>query len=512
VDKDLNARIVAGLRGAYRRGRLDILVGAGPSINSGLPSWTRLNQLLLSGYLKREYSELELKDQDLARMAERFVDSFGREPVVDLVRVKVTVAEYVRMLRASLYGAEPLHPSTLHYELASMLGGLARGGRGRLLTFNFDRLLETAYRDLFGAEPETVQDTKEPRGPCVVHLHGCIDERMGKYTVNRKLILSERDYYEASRGDWAAKKLRDALNDEARTVLLVGLSMGDQRLRRLLLERAARKIGATVVAILPEPQSGAPELADRLAYSFVRKHLREFWERWRINVLFVNDFTLVSHYLRRVRLGSSAKEWARLGRALLRARASYEPDIGVPPYTRLYEREVQNPLVQLLRSSLHGIRRRYGASRDEALQIGGFVPWSDGVLQLGFHYRGGTMAQDIITPRYARERELDVSDIERPQGVAGLAFVRGGTITSTSDASLIDLNFTTQMRKNWRAEERFQTLLCVPVYHSRSWVPVGVMYLTSASREPFWARLNANEHALLEQYLRTLFQTCLRYQ
>jgi len=112
VDHDHNARILRRLHRAYLAGRVDLLVGAGPSIGSGLPTWTQLNLRLLARFLDAEHGYLELQRHDLTRMSERFVESFGREPVVDLVR-SVRSREYQDMLHSALYGDEPFAPDAL---------------------------------------------------------------------------------------------------------------------------------------------------------------------------------------------------------------------------------------------------------------------------------------------------------------------------------------------------------------------------------------------------------------
>lgn len=66
--------------------QLRILVGAGPSIAAGLPGWEELNRRLLREYLRSRVSELAFSRADLDAMSHRFVQRFGRDAVVDLVR------------------------------------------------------------------------------------------------------------------------------------------------------------------------------------------------------------------------------------------------------------------------------------------------------------------------------------------------------------------------------------------------------------------------------------------
>jgi hypothetical protein len=89
---------VSELQKSFQLGTLELLVGAGASIASGLPSWNEFNRRLLSDFLAREHSDLEFQSRDLDVAARIFVDSFGREAVVDVVRSKLPPAEYIRLL------------------------------------------------------------------------------------------------------------------------------------------------------------------------------------------------------------------------------------------------------------------------------------------------------------------------------------------------------------------------------------------------------------------------------
>jgi hypothetical protein len=133
-------------------------------------------------------------------------------------------------------------------------------------------------------------------------------------------------------------------------------------------------------------------------------------------------------------------------------------------------------------------------------------------LRLGFHFRALEPAKDVVTEDYARTRQLRVDDLDKPQALAGIAYVRGMTLSSAANATLIDANFTPSMKRTWKAEENFRSLMCVPVLGTRQWVPIGVMYLTSTSTRPFWVGLDERDFGLLEQQLRSSFAWCLRYR
>ncbi|ATB43922.1 hypothetical protein CYFUS_009403 [Cystobacter fuscus] len=499
---------VANLQRSFQEGSLEFLVGAGASIASGLPSWNELNRRLLSSFLAQEHSDLEFQSGDLDVAARIFVDNFGREAVVDVVRDKLPAERYLDMLRDALYRGVPKDVSSIHLELAAILAASMDTPRRRLhglYTFNFDDLLERAAERLLGKAPEVIVTGERPAEPHVVHLHGYLPPTPGK-TPSGTVVLSEKDYHEA-RGDWASRKLDDLFTEEKKTVLMVGLSLADPRLRGLLLERVKRaqrhQSVARVYALLSNnPPSPGAELMDRLARNFVRRHQEDFWASWRMHVLDVESHDLVPFYLRQIRLGSNGGTWAEKGEAFLRATS--------PVFKDLYREEVQRSAINVLKGMHSFLKRRFAVLQEEELHIGGFIPAAGALIQLGFRYRGGDGTGDIINEPYARTRQLSVASMEKAQGASGFTFLRGVTLEASRDPRL-HANFTAPMLESWTHDQIFSSMVCVPIYDSANWIPIGVIYLTSNRLKPFWAGLDTEDYEQLETLLRNTFTEVLKY-
>ncbi|HZH15691.1 MAG TPA: SIR2 family protein [Archangium sp.] len=502
------AGFVAKLQKSFQEGTLEVLVGAGASIASGLPSWNELNRRLLSTFLAEEYSDLEFQPRDLDVAARIFVDNFGREAVVDVVRNKLSQDRYLQMLREALYRDGPKDVSSIHLELAALLAAARATPKRRhgLYTFNFDDLLERAAERLLGKMPEVIVEGPRPTKPHVVHLHGYLPPAAGT-TRPGTIVLSEKDYHEA-RGDWASGKLEELFNDDKRTVLMVGLSLADPRLRWLLLERVKRaqqgKPVAHVYALLSNsPPSSDAELMERLAKNFVRRYQEEFWASWQMHVLNIESHDRVPFYLRQIRLGSHGGAWAEKGAAFLRARS--------PIFKNLYSHGIQERVVSVLMEMQAFLKRRFAVSMDEELHIGGLVPRGGAKIRLGFHYRGGDGKGDIIDDSYARTKELSVASLEKAQGASGHAFLLGATIEASRRSPRVHANFTAPMLETWTRDQTFSSLVCVPIYDSVNWVPIGVVYLTSNRQSPFWTDLDPQDYDALETLLRNTFTEVLEY-
>lgn len=105
---------------------------------------------------------------------------------------------------------------------------------------------------------------------------------------------------------------------------------------------------------------------------------------------------------------------------------------------------------------------------------------------------------------------MPVADIDKPGGTVGRAFIWGATLEASYRSAYLDKSFTDQRLDEWVRERIFASLLCVPVYDSKQWVPVGVCCLHSNQRIPFWSDLTALEMDELENALQGIFVKALR--
>lgn len=156
-----------------------VLLGAGVSIAAGVPSaWGVLEELI------RQIATAEGADAG-GDPAEWYRARFGREPEYETVleTVAPTPVERQRLLRGFFEPTpgddedrQPRPPSLAHRSLARLV---AAGKVRIILTLNFDRLAETALREV-GIEPVVVASSADLAGlaplhtidALVVHLHG----------------------------------------------------------------------------------------------------------------------------------------------------------------------------------------------------------------------------------------------------------------------------------------------------------------------------------------------------
>ncbi|HYO71345.1 MAG TPA: hypothetical protein VEU33_35230, partial [Archangium sp.] len=103
------------------------------------------------------------------------------------------------------------------------------------------------------------------------------------------------------------------------------------------------------------------------------------------------------------------------------------------------------------------------------------------------------------------------ASLEEAQGASGRAFLLGATIETSRRSPRVHANFTAPMLDAWTRDQAFSSLVCVPIYDSAGWVPIGVVYLTSNRQNPFWKDLESQEYDALETLLRNTFTEVLEY-
>jgi len=205
--------IIERLAGAPR---LTFVVGAGASMEAGLPSWGRLVRNLLESA-----APATLDESDRAAR----LDAAAESGLLGMAATARALAgrdeEFVRRVERHLYrgkGPEHFDPGPLAREIAAWKRDYPQI---QLATFNYDQLLERALED-FGLRAEAREDGERERDGVafVRHLHG----RLTGTPASDAVILTEGDYATWRTGSWQDELMRDALEG---VCVFLGLSFTD---------------------------------------------------------------------------------------------------------------------------------------------------------------------------------------------------------------------------------------------------------------------------------------------
>ncbi len=227
---------VPRLRDELRRGRLTLVCGAGVSVEAGIPLWGELLVRLLRRMIDRiaatQNVEVILDEEAAAEFDRRYDSSsliLGKYLKTNLGK------EFLRELRDELYRSPPERSALLE-----CIVGVARPPRDgksldSIITFNFDSLIEENLRShRIPARPifsEAI--THHPNEIPVYHVHGFLP-REGEIPETSNIVFSEDAYHSQFLDPFSWSNLIQLTKLTQNTCLLVGISLTDPNLRRLL--------------------------------------------------------------------------------------------------------------------------------------------------------------------------------------------------------------------------------------------------------------------------------------
>jgi SIR2-like domain len=267
-------------------GDLTLLVGAGASMEAGLPSW----RVLIERLLERVAAQMHELGDDKERAA--WVEgTIARDDLLGAGAVVGVMADATldELIPAELYGGqgpEAFAPGPIAHQVAALrkiwAGGL------EILTTNYDDLLEQALIDAGTARTNVrsyIQNRERGARPtgtvAVTHLHG-LAGRSGK---PKGIVLTEEHYHRMQRGtSWQEGLVTERLEDS--TCLFVGMSLADPNLIRYLYgyKASGRPRHAAIFVRQGEAPASAP------VREAMEEAARRRWGHCGVEAIFVDHF------------------------------------------------------------------------------------------------------------------------------------------------------------------------------------------------------------------------------
>jgi hypothetical protein len=468
---------------AQRDGRLGFLVGAGLSTAIGLPGWNTFNIALVEQSFERHSPG---GAQARRELTQAYLDLCSGQSLaaVDFMRRRVGNDFHV-VLQGALYDRPELRgyaPTEVHHALCKLT---LEGDPPFpvVYTTNYDDLLELALGRVAGRQAQAVHVGRRllSDGPRVVHLHGYFPyepAQSQRSKLARDVVLSDLDYSRLSNDHsaWTNRELLALL--DARSVLIVGMSLTDPNVRRLFayLSDRRREDGPQHYVVLLERAPEGSSTAAIEAARMLTEDEHDFWKGRGVKILRLGSWDRLNYLLRRIRFPDGL--WDRRHREvrIAWAHARYggiEID-GAGP---------QNLVTTALSQARDQLCSDVGLKGRVELNL--FLPMLDGSYRRAFSSVPGraTIAPRAFMPSHDR---VTIPEVENAL-ILGQPIQRGPIDGSTVVAPLGQPAFQT-----W-----YRALVSVPTFDDEAGgVPVTIIQLCSSDAEMLGA-LDGTKLALL---------------
>lgn len=250
------------LRQAFDDGDLVLYLGAGASMASGLPSWEKLILAMYFGAITEARVGGRPYSNYLYAIAEWHLRNVRQPAEVVARKVRAMFDDsdrFTAQLREILYDSDPGDDPDSVRQGNDTLAAVAElceappssGAVQAVISYNYDDLLETAVGDrcapVWGA---LLPD--DPDALPVYHVHGYLP-RHGRGSTYDEILLTEEQYHRAAHEDYSWSNLVQLRYLTGSVGLMVGLSMTDQNMRRLLDAIVRAPIRVPTFALLQRP-------------------------------------------------------------------------------------------------------------------------------------------------------------------------------------------------------------------------------------------------------------------
>jgi hypothetical protein len=255
-EKERDERIEL-LMDAYERGQFSLFLGAGVSSSAGMPDWNTLLNSLFVSYLTKEFnSNSNISDTDIKQIVSRLneIDEPSALMAARYLRKGLSkelteIKEFTKTITDNLYNLRNKDRdinSTLIVSIANLCMPRRTGAKVRsVITYNFDDLIERQLeaKSIQHHSIYTDNEAYDPDELPIYHVHGFLPENAKKYEGLEKstLVFSEEGYHQIYTEAYHWSNLVQLTNLRENNCLMVGLSMTDPNLRRLL-DISARNI------------------------------------------------------------------------------------------------------------------------------------------------------------------------------------------------------------------------------------------------------------------------------
>lgn len=318
VIKNENAKNFQSLCEAYKSGRLVLCLGAGVSIDAGIPLWDELiNKLLLKIILlsieesnnaediEDENDKIIFNEQDIQSLEKIALENKEQTPLMQMRYIKTAIDEdkYYEAVHSELYSNKINKNSDLLISIAKLCRPERdHKGVSSVITYNFDNLLEQVLENL-----NIAYNVIQNQGKCplsgklnIYHVHGYLSQDKNKDEWS-KLVFSEEDYHEIYSDSYCWSNMAQVKAFQDDVCLFVGSSLTDPNLRRLLDEAMRHPENTRHFAILTRKKYDNVTVENKELIKWYQDFddsiRNKIFNSFGISVIWVNDYSEIPNIL-----------------------------------------------------------------------------------------------------------------------------------------------------------------------------------------------------------------------
>ena len=230
--KSSTGNAIKKLGDAYKRGNLVLVVGAGLSINYGLPGWNSLLQRLLIRTIDEENKRATLLSKVFTKIFNPSPLIAGRYLQESLSNTNLKENNFESEVRDALYETfEPNHKSLIMDEIIKLC--VAPGNSPNLdsiISYNYDDLIEMKLKENGGGlkfKPIYGRGwNPDDKSLSIYHVHGFLPKE-GKINENNNITLGEFIYHEQYNAIYSWNNIVQINKFRDKTCFFIGSSLSD---------------------------------------------------------------------------------------------------------------------------------------------------------------------------------------------------------------------------------------------------------------------------------------------
>lgn len=223
----------------FRKENIVLFLGAGVSIDGGVPLWGNLIKTLHVYMLNILTKDKELSFEQQEMIKELAADNEMESPIMQMRYIKAAFSndEYYKLVHTALY-EKGTNLNTRLLDAIAKICAPQRSycGINGVITYNFDDLLERKftqkdiqYNTVWSESGRSSIDELN-----IYHVHGYLPSDFSEVSDSPNIVFTEEDYHKIYQDSYSWSNLvqLSALRDN--TCLFIGCSLTDPNLRRLL--------------------------------------------------------------------------------------------------------------------------------------------------------------------------------------------------------------------------------------------------------------------------------------